>query len=172
MWNYIIAILMGAAIPLITIWLQSREKRKYFELERKEKLKMVAIENRLKAHQQALKYWDDLRSVIHSPDSDKRKREILKASRDFWYLNCLYLEKQTRFNFRKAFWIVSNYKIWLDLSREMTPGKERDEHKKFYMDCWDDFHKLFEIIQKEVELEPIKAEKDTTPEGESIKKEI
>jgi hypothetical protein len=40
------------------------------------------------------------------------------------------------------------------------------------MSKWDDFHKLFEIIQKEVELEPIKPLEDFTPEGESIKKVI
>lgn len=50
----------------------------------------------------------------------------------------------------------------------MQPGKKKDEHRRFYMSCWDDFHKLFEIIQREVELESIKPEEDKTPEGEQI----
>ena len=32
------------------------------------------------------------------------------------------------------------------------------------------FHKLFEIIQREVKLKPIKPIEDKTPEGEEIKK--
>lgn len=172
MWDYIIPILIGAAIPLITIWIQSKEERKYFELERKEKFKLVAIEKRIETHQQALKHWDELKSVIHTSDDDQRKGEVLKASRDFWYSNCLYLEKQTRTKFQDAYWIVSNYKMWLEMRREMETGKEKEDHIKFYMEQWNDFHKLFEIIQKEVELEPIKPEEDKTPEGEPIKKEF
>lgn len=171
MWDYILAGLIGAAIPLITLWLQSKEKRKYFELERKEKLKLVAIDKRLEAHQLAFKQWFDLKSVIHSPDGDPHKIEVLNSARDFWCSNSLYLEKQTRAKFQEAFGIVSNYKMWLDLWRGMEPGKEKEEHYEFYMAQWNDFHKLFEIIQKEVELEPIKPEEDKTPEGEDIKKE-
>lgn len=73
MWEYVLAIFIGAAIPLITIWLQSKEKRKYFEFERKEKMKMVAIEKRLEAHQMAIKLWYDLKSVIHAEDLDDKK---------------------------------------------------------------------------------------------------
>jgi hypothetical protein len=54
----------------------------------------------------------------------------------------------------------------------MQPGKEKDKHTKFYLGYWDEFHNLFEIIQKEVELEPIKPEEDKTPEGEPVNKEI
>lgn len=172
MLDFAIAILIGAAIPLITIWLQSREKRKYFELERKEKMKMVAIEKRLDAHQQALKLWYDLKTVIHSPDGDQNKSDVLEAARNFWYSNSLYLEKQTRQKFQDAFWIVSNYKMWLEMRREYVDQKEKEKHTKFYMEQWNDFHKLFEIIQKEVELEPIKPEENKTPEGEEIKKDI
>jgi len=171
MWDYIIAILIGAAIPLITIWFQSKEKRKYFELERTEKMKTIVIEKRLEAHQQALRQWEVMQSVIHIPDGFG-KSEILSKVREFWLNNCIYLEKETRKKFKEALWIVSSYKMWLEMYREMQPGKEKEEYKKFYMGCWNDFHKLFEIIQKEVELEPIKPEEDKTPEGEEIKKEI
>jgi hypothetical protein len=172
MWDYILAGLIGAAIPLITLWLQSKEKRKYFELERKEKLKMVAIDKRLETHQQALKQWYSLKAVIHASDDDPHKTKILEAARDFWYSNSLYLEKQTRAKFQEAFGIVSNYKMWLEMGHEMQPGKEKDKHTKFYLGYWDEFHNLFEIIQKEVELEPIKPEEDKTPEGEPVNKEI
>lgn len=54
--------------------------------------------------------------------------------------------------------------------RSMGPGREKDEHHKFFMEQWNELHKLFEIIQAEVELEPIKAIEDKTPEGEDIQK--
>ncbi|MBK7377857.1 MAG: hypothetical protein IPJ03_02445 [Ignavibacteriales bacterium] len=90
MWDIIIALIIGAAIPIITIWLQSREKRKYFELERKEKMKMVAIEKRLEAHQQALKHWELMRTVIHKPDEDSEKLKIINDSDKFWLDYSLY----------------------------------------------------------------------------------
>lgn len=51
MWDILLALIIGAAIPIITQYVQSKEKQKYFDLERKEKLKLVAIEKRLEAHQ-------------------------------------------------------------------------------------------------------------------------
>ena len=171
MWDIIIALVIGAAIPIITQYFQSKEKEKYFELERKEKFKLVAIEKRIEAHQIALKQWYDLKSVIHSSDNDPHKMEVLKSAKDFWYSHSLYLEKQNRTKLQDAFWIVSNYRLWLEMRREMDTQQEKEDHKKFYLGCWDDFHKLFEIIQKEVELEPIKYIEDKTPEGEEIKKE-
>lgn len=171
MWNYLITLLIGAAIPLITIWLQSREKRKYFELERKEKMKMVLIEKRLETHQQAIKQWDILKSVIHKPDNEE-KIKIINGVREFWLNNCLYLEKQTRKKFNEAIYIVSLYFEWLIIGREMPHGKAKEDHTNFYLKSWEEFHKLFEIIQIEVELEPIKPIVDFTPEGEPIKKEI
>ena len=171
MWGCIVTLLIGAAIPLVTLWLQSKEKRKYFELERKEKLKMVAIEKRLEVHQKTLKQWEIMRSVIHSPDSVE-KSKIVSGVNEFWLNNCLYMEKDTRKKFKEAIWIVSSYKMWLDMYKSMEEGKEKQEHQKFYLACWDNFHKLFEIIQKEVELEPIKPEEEDTPEGDKKPKKI
>lgn len=170
MWDIIVALIIGAAIPIITQRIQSKEKKQYFELERKEKLKLVAIEKRLEAHQQALRHWYDLKTIIHSADNDPHKIEVLESARKFWYSNSLYLEKETRTKFQDVYWIISNYHMWLQMYREMPQGKEKEEHYKFYMQQWNDFHKLFEIIQKEVELEPIKPIEDKTPEGEEIKK--
>ena len=49
-----------------------------------------------------------------------------------------------------------------------------DEHKKElktdFMKDWNDLMNLSEIIQKEVELEPIKPIEEFTPEGKQIKK--
>ena len=117
MWDIIIALVIGAAIPIITQYVQSKEKEKYFDLERKEKLKLVAIEKRLEAHQQALQHWYNLKTVIHAKDDDSKKIEVLNSARNFWFSNSLYLEKQTRAKLQDAFWIVSNYRLWLEMRR-------------------------------------------------------
>ena len=165
MLGYLITLLIGVAIPLIIFWLQDRQKRKYFELERKEKFKIVAIEKRLEAHQQALKLWDELRTVIHKSDNDPQKMEIINTTRDFWYSNSLYLERETRESLQKAFW-----KLWLDNWKALEPGEEKNKEYKFFNEQWEYFHSIPEIIQQEVELEPIKPTEDKTPEGEEIKK--
>lgn len=167
----LIGVIIGS---IITVYIFRKERQDKFNLsaqERKDKYRLIAIEKRLEAHQKALKQWEILQSVIHSPDN-KNKSDIISNVREFWLNNCLYLEKITREKFKEAIWIVSSYTMWLEMYRDMDPGKEKDDHKKFYMGCWEDFHKLFETIQKEVELEPIKPEEDKTPEGETIKKEI
>ena len=161
MWEIVMALIVGAAIPIIIQYIQTKEK---------EKFKLVAIEKRLEAHQQALKQWSILQYVIHKKNNEE-KTKIISDVRNFWLSNSLYLEKETRKKFKDAIWIVSSYSMWLEMYRKMEPGKEKEDHKKFFTDCWNDFHQLFEIIQKEVELEPIKPIEDRTPEGEEIMRE-
>ena len=165
MWEYIIALIIGAAIPLITIWFQSREKQKYFELERKEKFKMVEIEKRLAAHQEAIKQWNYLQSIIHS-DYNDHKTKIINNAREYWLNNCLYLEKRTRKKFAQGINIVSNYRLMLDVNKTLEDKKQKKENSKEYLKQWEEFHRLFETIQEDVELEPIKLEGNKTPEGE------
>ena len=154
MWNYILAVLIGATIPLITLWFQSKEKKKYFEMERKEKLKMVAIEKRLEAHQQALKHWNQLRSVIHEKDFDKRNNTI-KSATDFWYSNCLYLEKNTRNKFYEVIYSVSMYPEYLAIWRESPKGPEKERSNVELKSQWDEISSLSSVIMAEVELQPI-----------------
>lgn len=168
----LIGVLFGSIITYLIFRTERKDKLTQASKERQDKFRLVAIEKRLEAHQRALKLWYELKTVIHSPDGDQHKTEVLEAARNFWYENSLYLEKQTRHKFQDAFWIVSNYKMWLEMRREYDDPKEKEKHTKFYTDQWNEFHKLFEIIQKEVELEPIKPEEDKTPEGEVIKKDI
>ena len=135
-----------------------------FKLERKDKFRMVAIEKRLATHQVALKLWDDLLHVIHLDDEEKIK--ILNDARKFWFNNSLYLEKETRSRFWEAIEIVHNYKNKLEIYREEKDKNERELKKKDYMADWEKLWYLYDFIQKEVELEPIKLKVNIGPEGE------
>ena len=167
MWNYIITFLIGAAVPVFISWLQRRDERKKFKLERKDKYKLVAIEKRLEAHQQAFYKSNKLRLVIHESNW-KKKNDVLSDAWEFWNSNCLYLEKGTRENFYKIISLVSDYHDYLENWKLSKPGPDKENANKLMMKAWDDIHELPKIIMREVELEPIsiKEEKDAT--GENI----
>ncbi len=84
MWDNIVLVLVGAAIPIFINWLQRKEGRKKFDLQRKDKYKLVAIEKRLEAHQQAFFHWNKLATIIHENDSYIRQ-SILESARDFYF---------------------------------------------------------------------------------------
>jgi len=171
MWDYILVALIGAAIPLITLWLQSKEKRKYFELERKEKLKLVAIYRRLNAHQEAFIQWDKLVGVIHKPLGERKVR-ILQDARDFWIQNSLFLERDTRKRFSELISIVSLYKDNLDAYKTEIDPSQKSKLKIDFQTDWEKVMEFPEILQREVELEAIRPAIDTTPEGEKISTQI
>jgi hypothetical protein len=135
-----------------------------FKLERKDKFRMVAIEKRLTAHQEAFKLWDKLLHVIHFDDEAKIK--TVNEAREFWYNNSLFLEKGTREKFSESIYIVDFYHQKLEMYKSETNPKIKLKLKNEFMSDWNNFMKLPEYIQKEVELEPIKPIVKENPEGE------
>lgn len=144
-----------ASIPLITLWIDGLRKKKYFELERKEKFRSVAIEKRLEAHQQALNHWNKLSSVIHSPDTDSIKRKTITDARDFWFNNSIYLEKNTRELFSKVIGLVSAYSLFHENLRDTPKGEEKNKLRKELSIIYETIISLENFIQIEVNLEPI-----------------
>ncbi len=152
--GYIIAFVVGAAVPIFINWLERKDKRKQFELERKDKYKLVAVEKRLEAHQKALRIWSELIEVIHNRSGD-RKNRIIKDAKDFWFNNSIYLETETRKKFTEVIGIVSGYSDMTEAYRSTNDPKEKARLKKEIEKNWNELFKLSSIIQKEVELEPI-----------------
>jgi len=149
-----IGVLVGSGITVLIFFLSKRHQEKIFSLERKDKMKLIAIEKRLEAHQQALVHWYSLRDVIHNYDDDDRKK-VVNSAFDFWYSKCLYLEKQTRDKFYEAASIVDRYPMNLRLFREAIDETERKSMSNLLNEQWNKFHDLHPIIFSEVELEPI-----------------
>ncbi len=149
--------------------IDSREKQKFFDLEVKEKMKLVAVEKRLEAHQKALTLWYELSNVIFPHgDFDKQSKVVNKALK-FWYTNCLYLEKNTRYYFREVINIVSFYSQELECYKSITDQKIKGEAYLSIMDNWKTFNDIYFTIQEEVELTPIKPELKFDAEGNKIK---
>ena len=168
----LIGVVLGSIITYLIFRTERKDKLILAEKDRRDKFRLVSIDKRLEAHQKALRHWELMRTVIHKPDEDLEKVKIINEANIFWLDNSLYLEKETRSKFKEAIWILSWYRLWVDNYRDMDKGEKKEEEKKYFIQRWDDFHKLFEVIQQEVELEPIKPIEDKTFDGEEIKKEI
>jgi len=164
-----VSLFIGAAIPIFTLWINVKLKEKYFRLEMREKLKTVAIEKRLEAHQTAFTFWFQFLEVIHNNDNEyKSRNDVTKNALTFWQNNSLYLEKETREEFRKVINIVRTYSWDLDMLRSIKNDEEKKKFKKEVFEKWETFMNLYKIIQKEVELTPLKPQIEVDEEGNKI----
>lgn len=149
----ILGIFVGAFITLLV--------QKY---DRKDKFRLVAIEKRLQAHQEAYALWYKLIWVIHSPSSERIL--VTTEARNFWFNNCLYLEKNTRKEFDIVIKLVDGYSDKLSYGKQTSDPKEKEKIRKDFMKDWDRIMQLPKYIQSEVELEPIVFDLKINPENE------
>ncbi len=169
MWIDPLSLLIGAGIPVFTLWINSKEKQKYFELEVKEKLRLLAAERRLEAHQKAFSMWWKLSTILF-PKNDDEKYKIIKEARQLWIDNAIYLEKKTRIDFDKAISIASEYALNVQMAKSNENEDRRNEAKALYTKNYYFFHSVPVTIQKEVMLEPIRPELEFDAEGNKIEK--
>jgi hypothetical protein len=146
-------ILIGAAIPLIILKIQSREKRKYFELERKDKFRMAAIEKRLEAHQKAYAFCMHSFEVMNS-HSEEDVQHVCREGLSLMENHSLYLENETR---KKMSEVIGFLRAYCPKEKFISEF-DRSERKKALEIFHRESKKVFElseVIQKDVALEPI-----------------
>lgn len=142
--------------------IEKKQNQVLFELERKDKFRLVAVEKRLDAHQQALSHWYKLKKIYHKRNSNQ-KDEVLMLAKDFWINNSIYLGDETRKRFIEFIDILG-----LNID-EVIPGtklseQERQEYINIKKENWNKLNELHTVIFSEVALEPIKLyEKDKVP---------
>jgi hypothetical protein len=153
MWDYIIAVLIGAAIPLIIQKIQSSEKSKFFELERKDKFRMAAVDKRLEAHQKAYAFCLHSLEVMFS-SSEEEIQNVFEEGRKLMENHSLYLENGTREKMVEALGFLRAYCPKAKYISEFDPSERKNEIERFHKESQKVFD-LATIIQKEVELEPI-----------------
>lgn len=68
---------------------------------RKDVLRLAAVERRLAAHQEAYALWFELLSALHRPDEC---HAVVVKCQSWWKQNCLYLDPKSR----REFWNGSN----------------------------------------------------------------
>jgi hypothetical protein len=168
MWIDPLSLLIGAGIPVLTLYIQSREKQKYYELEIKEKLKLLVVEKRIEAHQKAFALWYELQEVIFPKGDYDKQSKVFNKAYEFWNNNALYLEKNTRNDFRKVITVISGYADEIMEYRQEADPIEKKHAKKAYLDSWNFIQSVHATIQQEVMLEPLRPELDINSEGEQI----
>lgn len=166
MWESVLLVLAGGAIPTFNSWLKRRDDRKKLELERKDKYKLVAVEKRLEAHQQAIIEWDIITKYLFD-ETDEKYKAIARA-RNFWLSNCLYLEKNTRNEFDIIIRSVDNYVRDLNAYYEINEKVKREGSWKNIERNWDRIYAFPEIVLRDVELEPIAFKPITDAKGKKL----
>jgi hypothetical protein len=165
--GYVVAFIVGAAVPIFINSLERKEKRKLFELERKDKYKLIAVEKRLEAHQKAFKYWSKLIEIIHEADDEKRNK-LLSEAREFFFENNLYLEKKTRKEFYLNIGRISNHKTLLQIWRDSPRGQEKEKAHEELLKNWESIFNFPKVVQSDVEIEPITLKPEFDVEGNEI----
>src|SRR5262245_13021112 len=85
--------------------LEHQHERLLEELRAKQQLRMVAVEKRLEAHQQAYTLWRKLRSNAHLEGINS----IVLECQEWWERNCLYLAPAAREAFLQAYFAAYDH---------------------------------------------------------------
>jgi hypothetical protein len=101
----LLAVIIGALIPSIFHNWTAR-------LDRKNQLRLSALDRRLEVHQKAYSLWVELRSKAHQ--SEEIWAYAIECQK-WWNENCLYLAPKARKAFKHAYMCASNHK---DLLKE------------------------------------------------------
>lgn len=76
------------------------------EIDYKNQLRMVALERRLQAHQEAFALWRRLFFLTYGDDQESLN-DVARESRTWWDNNCLYLSKEVADAFLSAIFIAT-----------------------------------------------------------------
>lgn len=105
-------------------------------------LRMLAVERRLQAHQEAFTLWRELFTAVHGPDV----RRVADKCRIWWESNCVYLGPKSHHAFFEAFWAAAKHQSFLD---SRAPASAVSEN-------WNRITDAPNIILAEVALPPLK----------------
>lgn len=149
----LLGVLIGAFIPSV---FQSWGAR----LDRRNQLRIAAIEKRLEVHQKAYSLWTELRSKAH--DSENIGQFVIMCQK-WWDENCLYLEPQARKAFKHAYICANNHKDFLNERQLLIADKKAiDDINKTIKENWADISKAGPAIVEGIELPTIGEEETKT----------
>ncbi len=70
------------------------------EIKGKHRMRIAAIDKRLEVHQEAYTLWRDLLHTVHQKD---KVGDMVYKCQEWWFKNCLYLDKDAREAFFEAY---------------------------------------------------------------------
>lgn len=92
--------LIVAIITTFVQWRIANKDRESREKERKDKFRLAALEKRLEVHQDAYERWNKLKELRF--EEDPEKTGFIFECQDWYYKNCLYLDSDSRLEFKKC----------------------------------------------------------------------
>lgn len=121
-------------------------------------LRLAALNERLKAHQEAFALWRKLYGATHKENIT----QIVMECQDWWDKNCLYLEPDAREAFSRAYWCAGMHKQLLN------PAVRDSDSAKLVTDNWNRITAAGEIIVKCAALPGLTSEEKKKVEEESL----
>ena len=153
-WEFILGVLVGAAIPLITFLIQRRDRRKLFEIERKDKFKLAALDKRLEAHQKAYALCSKMLVIMDTQDETEVK-SIINDGRKLLNEYSLYLGKNTRYKMVESIVFFNPYCPREKFVSKFDSNTEKIKATDIFIIESERIFDFAKVIQEEVELEPI-----------------
>ncbi len=129
----ILGVVIGAGITTVYQFLDSSTERKH-------QMAMAALDQRLKAHQEAFALWRKLLAKIQLPDDIS---EHLEDCQSWWDQHCLYLTSEARSAFRKAVMISERQAVLIQDDR--ADGTEISKNWDMILDAGDKIIKGVEL---------------------------
>ncbi len=146
----LLGVIIGASIPSVfQIWTGM--------LNRKNQLRLAAIDKRLEVHQKAYSLWTGLRSKAHKSEEIW---EYVMECQKWWDDNCLYLAPKARKAFKHAYMCASNHKDFLDERKFIVENAPNDKQRlaeinDLIQKNWNDISIAGQAIVEGVELPTI-----------------
>lgn len=110
--------------------------------DRRNQLRLAALERRLEIHQQAYTLWVKL---VQSVFDRQAVFKVAAECQEWWMSHCLYLEAEPRAAFRQAYMVATDH-------HELVRNRESADLVK---QSWATIWKVGELIDRAVELPPI-----------------
>ncbi len=95
----LIGVVIGSLISEGSHYLSARE-------ERRNQLRLAALDRRLQAHQEAFSFWKRIMNNLSNP---VKEGQIVIACQEWWDNNCLYLTPDAREAFFQAYMTANGY---------------------------------------------------------------
>ena len=112
------------------------------ELDRNQELKLAALDKRLQAHQDAYSWW---RKLMFADKESGEVYEVVEQCQNWWEANCVFLTREAREAFLKAYLSASDHAQFLAIHADSVVVKA----------AWADVSRAGDIILQGVHLPPI-----------------
>jgi hypothetical protein len=113
--------------------------------ERRNQMRLAAVDRRLDSYQQAFYLWRKLLANVHNTD---QIGDVVVECQDWWDRNCLYLDPDARKAFNVAYMAAANHGLLLVEGRD-------EESAKLAQENWRDIIGAGEVIVKGAALPTI-----------------